>query len=160
MYHPGTEWLQSLHKAWTAVNTDSIVDRLGDFEIRLFGVAPAVVDFTDVALPTYGSERAAVVRGVDPLTDVRAVAVDRKGFASDGVCDELQHEVFGVLARPNVDRGTREYARLQRGTQRLDSQIGSASVGSNARSSIRATAARTSPPVISCGATNTGTGTS
>lgn len=74
-------------------------------------MTPDVVDLVGVVLPTYGIERATVILDVDPLVNVRAVAVDKGQLAGGGVRNELWNQLFRVLAQPEVFQDIRNKLR-------------------------------------------------
>ena len=69
-------------------------DGLDDFDIGFFVPAADVVGFTQLAGFEYAADGAAMIRDVEPVTHLHAVAIDRQRLASQGVDDHQRDEFF------------------------------------------------------------------
>ncbi len=81
---------------------DQIANEFNDMDVGPFVVAADVVSLAGSAALQNLPERFRVITNKEPVTDVHAVAINRKRFAMDEILDNDRNELFGKLVRAVV----------------------------------------------------------
>ena len=79
-----------------------LADELDDVDVSHLVVAADVVDLTDPALVDDQVDRLAVILDVKPVTDVQALAVDRKRLVVETVGDHQRNQLLREMIRSVV----------------------------------------------------------
>ena len=66
---------------------EQIADRLDHFQVGLFIVSTHIINLTRSAFIEYEFDGTAMVFNIKPIANIGAFAINRQGFAIDGIVD-------------------------------------------------------------------------
>ena len=102
---------------------DRVTEPVDDLEVGPLVAAADIVFFARTPLVEHQQQTRAVILDVQPVADVRAVAVDRQWPAVDRVQDDERNQLLGKLIRPVVVRAVRDQRREAVGVEICPHQV-------------------------------------